>query len=253
MRSPLTEKPLRTPGQSLEERMKQRVMDGVAYYVVAATCVCFAVFEWLKYANSWPLTPTLYSIIALIAVVIAVIKIYPMFADLKNYRQGRDGEKAVAEELDKLREKGIKVYHDICADNFNIDHVVVSTGGVFVIETKAWSKKDQGKPTIEYNDKALLKYGEPVGSQPMEQADMNARFIQSELKRSTGKQFNVQPILTFPGWFVTPYTKVALKPWLLNHKWIPGEIEKSKAVLSKEDVKLIEYHLERIIRTFEPT
>jgi hypothetical protein len=51
---------------------------------------------------------------------------------------GAVGEQAIGQSLDKLREQGIAVLHDrrIPGTRANIDHLVISQAGVFVIDTK---------------------------------------------------------------------------------------------------------------------
>jgi hypothetical protein len=39
--------------------------------------------------------------------------------------QGREGEKAVGQYLERLRARGYQVLHDIPGENFNIDHVLI--------------------------------------------------------------------------------------------------------------------------------
>ena len=40
--------------------------------------------------------------------------------------------------------RGAYVFHDVPADNFNIDHVVVSGQGIFAVETKGFTKPKRG-------------------------------------------------------------------------------------------------------------
>ena len=42
--------------------------------------------------------------------------------------------------LENLRADGARVFHDLVGEGLNIDHVVVSPHGIFVLETKTWSK-----------------------------------------------------------------------------------------------------------------
>lgn len=44
--------------------------------------------------------------------------------------KGPNGERAVGQYLELLREQGVKVFHDIPSDNFNLDHVLVSRSRV---------------------------------------------------------------------------------------------------------------------------
>jgi len=235
MRSPLKEHPLRHPGQSLD-----------------LNTVVFAALEWSQSLLDLPPSPVLYSIFALIAVVFAAIKVRAIFGEIQSYKLGRDGEKVVGQQLELLRETGAKVHHDICADNFNIDHLVVSSKGVFVIETKTWSKPEKGNEQIRFDGKNVFKFGHAVKPNPVTQAVANAQFIRALLKQSTGREFDIQPILAFPGWFVEKQPNLArFEPWVLNPKVIPSFIKNTKPMLSEEDVHLISYHIERYVLAAE--
>jgi hypothetical protein len=50
---------------------------------------------------------------------------------------GSRAERDVGSDLDRLRESGGLVFHDVELDNGNIDHVVALPRGAYVIETKA--------------------------------------------------------------------------------------------------------------------
>jgi hypothetical protein len=54
-------------------------------------------------------------------------------------RIGYDGELATAQELNQLMRHGYYVFHDLQAENFNIDHIVIGPAGVFAVETKSRS------------------------------------------------------------------------------------------------------------------
>ena len=45
----------------------------------------------------------------------------------------------------------MKIHHDIIGDGFNIDHILISTKGVYLIETKTYSKPLKGKTEIEFD------------------------------------------------------------------------------------------------------
>ncbi|MGY1782095.1 nuclease-related domain-containing protein [Geodermatophilus sp. SYSU D01036] len=57
------------------------------------------------------------------------------------WRQGAAGERAVARRLDQLVEHGVEVLHDrrIPGTRANIDHIAVSSAGVFVIDAKNYT------------------------------------------------------------------------------------------------------------------
>ena len=56
-----------------------------------------------------------------------------------------------------------RLYHDIPFENYNIDHLVISTNGVFVVETKGRSKKirdgsKQYRVTVENDSLVITSY-----------------------------------------------------------------------------------------------
>jgi hypothetical protein len=53
----------------------------------------------------------------------------------KNLRIGLAGEMAAGEEVNRLMLDGYCVYHDFPAEQFNIDHILVGTSGVYAVET----------------------------------------------------------------------------------------------------------------------
>lgn len=59
------------------------------------------------------------------------------------WKQGAAGERAVAKRLSKLEAKGVLALHDrrVPGSRANIDHIAVSSAGLFVIDAKRWSGK----------------------------------------------------------------------------------------------------------------
>jgi len=57
------------------------------------------------------------------------------------WRQGAAGERAVAHRLDQLVDRGVEILHDrrIPGTKANIDHLAVSTSGVYVIDAKNYT------------------------------------------------------------------------------------------------------------------
>jgi len=250
MRSPLKDKPLRNPGQSLDEQITDLAFDALFFLMIAIMFCMLAAMEWIQYLNQSPPSPILFTMMALVALAVALFKVQPIFKKIKNRKLGRDGEKAVGQFLETLRANNAKIFHDIYTDNFNIDHVVISEKGIFVVETKAWSKPNSGKPLIQFDGQTLKKNGLVVEPSPTLQAIACSKYLSELLLESTGKDFSVQPIVTFPGWFVeqtAPFTKN--QPWVLNPKGLPKFISKAESKLSIEDASLAAYHLSRHIRT----
>ena len=145
MKSPLNRKPLRNPGDSVEKEIHTVVWEqAFTYYAYAAFLVVLAGLEWFRWFRPMAPKPWLYSALALAAVLFATYQVRKAFSRVKTLKLGRDGEKAVGQFLERLRERGAQVIHDFPGEKFNIDHVVVHQSGVYAIETKTYSKPDQG-------------------------------------------------------------------------------------------------------------
>ncbi|HEY9877689.1 MAG TPA: nuclease-related domain-containing protein [Leptolyngbyaceae cyanobacterium] len=250
-KSPLKDKPLRNPRQSLDEEL-QRLMEEDGYTWVATICFCliFLANEWWRYFSASPPNPLEVTIVTLPMVGFSIFKLYRLKRRLQRLRLARDGEKAVGQYLTDLRENGYRIFHDIVGDDFNVDHVIISEQGIFTIETKTYSKPISGKAVVTFDGEAIQVNGYTPDRVPVEQAQAQAAWVQGVLRESTGRGFSVRPVVVFPRWFVE-MKKTALnsKLWVLNPKALPGSLEHEPVCISAEEVKLAAYHLSRYIRS----
>ena len=250
-RSPLKSSPLRNPGQSLDEQIDKILDEGFTQYAfVSGFFIVFACLEWWRWYRDIPPSPVVWTILALAITTYSAFKIFGYRERIKRLKLGRDGERAVGQYLELLREKGYRVFHDLIGEGFNLDHVVVSEHGIFVIETKTYSKPLKGNPKINY-DGCTLKLGSlDIGEKVVNQARAEATWLRGVLKESTGRDFTVQPVIVFPGWYVesTPEGKRS-DVWVLNPKALPTFIGNTTESVSNEDMMLASYHISRFIRT----
>ena len=121
-RSPLTAAPLRTAGQSIEEEIFRVITeDAAAYISLGVFMTAFTAYEWYRCLRDLPPKPMVFSILTVLVITYCVYKTLSARRKIIKLRLGRDGEKAVGEFLDRFREKGYRVFHDIVGGNFNID------------------------------------------------------------------------------------------------------------------------------------
>lgn len=140
-RSPLKDKPLRNPGQSLDEELDLIRSDKfVGWFMISAMCIILTCLEWWRWYMEIPPAPITMTIVSAVIVAFAAFRVVALAKQYRRIKLGRDGEKAVGQYLERLRENGARVFHDIVGDGFNVDHVVVASQGIFVIETKTLSK-----------------------------------------------------------------------------------------------------------------
>lgn len=254
-RSPLKDKPLRQPGQSLDEERRNLISDKIdPWAAVAASMVVLAVLEWVRYLQQIAFNPVVFSLAALLTIAFLVWRVASLRPRLKALRQGSEGEKAVGEFLDRLRGGGYHVFHDVVATGFNIDHVLIGSAGVFAVETKTWSKPVGRDARITFVGDRVLRDGLEPDRNPVAQARAQVSWLKNQLQESTGRVLEVFPVVVFPGWFVEPNPRPesgARQIWLLEPKALPAFLANEPTRLRPEDASLVAYHLARYIRVVE--
>jgi hypothetical protein len=246
-KSPIKAPPLRLAGQSIDEEIHRIQSEDIAAYVMLAVLVCaMAVFEWYKYLRDLPPKPIPITIGATAVIVYSFIKIIRYRKSVRTLKLARDGERAVGEFLERLRERGYRIFHDIVGENFNIDHLLVGETGIYTVETKTISKPVRGNQEIEYDGEKINIGGYQLDRNPVVQAKAQAGWVKDLVMDLTGRKLTVQPVVLFPGWFcIQPK---GAQVWVLNPKAFEGFLEKGKIVLKREEVASISAHLSRYVR-----
>ena len=251
-RSPLKDKPLRVPGQSIEEQRDKLFEDKLEMpALVAVFALLLAGWEWWRYFTHTPPMPRLMSAIALCVVTLAVWRLWRARPLLRSLRLALDGERVVGQFLERLREQGYQVFHDIVGTGFNVDHVIIGPAGIFTVETKTWSKPARGDARVVFDGERILVHGREPDRDPVVQAKAQATWLRQVIAESTGRQFTVRPVILFPGWFIEQSEGSTRELWVLEPKALPKFLEQSGNALSPEDVKLASFHLSRLVRAYE--
>lgn len=142
---------------------------------------------------------------------------------VRHYRrreQARDGwiaEQVTGMQLNRLMAMDCRVLHDLPADGFNIDHVVVSPRGVFAVETKSFRKPKNAGASIRgaahevTYDGTRLRFPDFSTADPVMQAARQAQWLRRLLREAMEEDLPVIPAVALPGWYVerTPEGKRA--------------------------------------------
>lgn len=251
-RSPIKDKPLRLPGQSLQEERDKLLEDKIEQpALLVAFCLVIMILEWWRAYSGMKPNPALFTSIFILACGFFAWRVWRLRPRLRAMRQGIEGETVVGQFLERLRESGYTVFHDVVAPGFNVDHVLIGPGGIFSIETKTWSKPKVGEARVVVEGDRLQVAGKEPDRDPIAQAQAQARWLKGLLADSTGKSFEVLPIVLFPGWYVEQTGSTSRKTWVLEPKALPAFLQREPERLPQEDVKLASFHLSRYIRTTE--
>lgn len=211
----------------------------------------FAADEWIRWFSASPPQPYWITAFAVFLVGCAAYKFVTVRNHLKALKLGLEGEKAVGQYLEDLRSQGCRVFHDIVGTGFNIDHVVVSPHGIFVIETKTYSKPKRGEAVVEFDGERILANGIEPERDAVSQVRALGHWLRDLLAESTGQRFTVQCAVVFPGWFVESRGKNRGDVWVLNPKGLPVFIENEPIVLKTEDVALVSSRIITHMQTVE--
>lgn len=271
-RSPIKpyERGLRQPGESIMHDFHEKGVPDFALRFgfgggAAVTAITLGAVTAL---NDWLGASFLVWLLPFLALAIIGVSMclsgWRQFMSYRGWRKGVEGERAVARVLEGLRDAGWFVFHDVFpreGEAWNIDHILVGPGGIFAVETK-WKGKPAEDTQLVWDGRTLLRQfksgkrlPDEFGTAGVEQARRNATTLAEVLRNETGRRWEVDAALVFPGWWVideSPTRDHASGggggdgPRLLvrNPKNLAGELRKAPARLSREDVHLIKSRLE---------
>ena len=234
--SPLRRPPLRQAGQSLQDEMDRVWEDKIgSYFTLALFMIVLAFWDWWCWFFKMPRRPWLTTAMAVVFAIFAAIKVLPLFKKYNALRLGRDGEKTVGQELEKLRAYGYRIYHDFLADGFNIDHIVIGPTGVFTINTKTISKPKNPDAKIDYDGQVIRIPGTTLDRDPIVQAKAERDFLRNWIRDNANRNAPVRPAVVFVGWFTAKRPEGA-EVWVLNVTGLMSFIQNEHSELSQDDI-----------------
>lgn len=249
-KSPLKVKPLPNAGASIRTQMRDVLDDAMATWVFVPTAFFMVTaYEWIRWVCGIPPIPVSMTIFLAGLIGVSFFKACQTRKKLLQMRQGLDGELLVSQELqESLSPLGYTLINDIPGRDFNIDHVAVGPGGVFVIETKTISKRATGNPKVIYDGISVTVDGYPMDRNPVDQVKACSKFIESLIASQSGKKIFSKPVVVFPGWWVE-CTARDPKVWVINHQQLAPKLKYLPKTLSLEDRQAIVEGLKRHIRS----
>jgi cbb3-type cytochrome oxidase subunit 3 len=242
----------RVPAFTLLQQHKDSTVDLLVYSLLATlyfqlpfsipTIADLVGFESFKV--SLPILITIFFIAAMYSIFRAI----KAANIIRTSRLGIEAEWAVSHALSKIADPKVRVFHDVQATNFNIDHVLTYPGGVIAIETKGRRKpniknsKTTYKLTVEGNKIRFPKY---IDTDSIEQAKRQADWLSKYLTKSTGMNVTTNPLVAIPGWYIE-YKQKPIVP-VMNHNSLPKHYRISnKPLLDDSSLERINHQLEAL-------
>ena len=170
-----------------------------------------------------------------------------MRRQVRALRLGRDGERAVGQILDGLRENGARIFHDVPAEGFNLDHVVISTHGIYVVETKTITKPASDAKVIYDGERVTVAglYARPrSGTAGHGRGELAGRPAEP-IDRT---RLPVRGVVVYPRWWIEQTNKTAFRGVGAGAEGA-AQIHRERAgSIAPEDVALAAFHLSRYVR-----
>jgi len=144
---------------------------------------------------------------------LSLTRLARLIRDRRNLRIGYDGRVAVVRALSCLSPEGYRVYHDVPAEGFTIDHVVVGKKGVFALETTTRPKPARAggvePATVAYNGHVLF-FPRATDDHTVARAEKRAEWLSEWLGRATGEKVAVRAVVAVPGWVIKRTTPAGI-------------------------------------------
>lgn len=242
----------RVQGESLQEKIREYEFKVMEYMLLPVFFAGMTLFIWYIYLASVNINlfcAVTFSIITLLSVIRGFVKVKKIRLMLKRYRKGLEGERLVGESLNQLSNESTYVFHDIPGERFNVDHIIVSTRGIFVIETKHFNR-DQCQEfyydgTMIYR---VMKDGRKfLCPKLLPQIDGEARFIEHEIERRTDTKLPVIKVAILIGSYINS-TENFKDYWLLNESSFVTAFKQSKEIYGASVVKLVVTHIREMVK-----
>lgn len=257
-RSPLSADMLRPPGYSLRlqiDALRDKA-DEDLLVLVAIPLLIYSVHLTQSHFFSVP-ESTFRALFGIIFGAVCTgwmsVRLLRRARRLDHMRIAIDAEMFVGQELDQLMRHGAVVFHDVPAEKFNIDHLMIARSGVFAVETKGRAKPIRGQGTKDASvvfDGSALHFPSWSEVKPIAQATRQAKWAAEWLTRAVGAQVDVKPVLAVPGWWIDRKSNSLL---VYNGKKPEFLLSIRSPVLSDEMVKRISHQVEQRCRTVKPT
>lgn len=192
---------------------------------------------------------SLFSVAMLVLAIRGYFKIKKTRQALKRYRKGLEGERLVGETLNRLSNESTFVFHDIPGNSFNVDHIIVSTRGIFVIETKLFNREICNE--FIYDGSMIYRVMKNGRKFPcpklLPQMDGGARFIQQEIECRAEIRLPVIKVAILIGAYIT-YSENFKDYWLLNETAFVKVFNQQKEIFDGSVAKLVASHIREMVK-----
>lgn len=201
---------LRQSGNRFRERLAEaRVklfLAGALGPVLAITPLIYGMGRMLFSSHQDWLEWSLYGLITTIAALIVGAFMMALSYRISNLRLRLAGAMNVAHDLQSLLHRphqSVCIFHDVPADGFTIDHVVVTEHGIFSLLVRTRQIGPEAAPNSSRRlrlEGDRLHFPDHDETRPVREAQRARRWLHERLSRDCRRDIPVQGLLVLPGW-----------------------------------------------------
>lgn len=199
-------------------------------------------------------------LVTFILLVLFVVRMSRRIMERSDWHLGQYGERNVADNLEPLRQRGWRVFHDVPAQRkgvkFNIDHVVVGPGGVIAVETKTPRRPEMANSSsenhvVDYDGEKLRWPTGKIDYDKPRKAKARADWLKDWLKEQDVPVRDVFAVLAIPWWLVRIPPGSNFDTPAVNPGQLVGLILSLPGILSRDHINAISAKLEAHCRNVE--
>lgn len=244
-------------GESLEERLRDLISSLYEVLMLPAFWTVLVVYYWLIALGviAVGIVPAvLLTVVLLVLSIRAARKYLVIKKDIYRCRKGLEGERFVGNMVSKLSSTTNFVFHDIACKYGsdektwrNIDHVIVSTKGIFAIDTKNWALLDREYNQADYifDNGLLVNSAGELQDGVIEEVDQEAVFLENKIKEWLGVQYPVKRVCIMIGAYIKYAKKDFSKYWIFSENGFVSFFENEHECIPMNDVLRIQDNLRR--------
>jgi hypothetical protein len=254
-KSPINDDLLNYPGKSLADRIQNEIPDAImlSIFLMLTPPFLLLIFSVFPKHRTVGFAHIILNTATLIITALFCWKVHSKFRQIRVCRMGLDGERATGEELNQLMKQGYRVYHDLQADKFNIDHIVIGPSGVYAVETKYRAKMNGNGngAKVDRNSETLRFPDNRFDNKTIPQARAQAKWLEEFLSKSVGKHTPVQAMVALPGWYVEkgPHDGSVL---VISPKNPDKFFLSRHVILDEQTIQQVAYQVEQRCRNVKP-
>lgn len=192
----------RMQGESLVHKIRRMKMDLFLDLFMPVAFFLVAVWFWVEFVDrSWPhvIFVVLWSVTSLLLVLRAICCYRNKTCFISGSSQQVKSARHITNRLDLLQNDSTHVYHNITVDGFTIDHLIISTRGMFTVTMKVYNRTHGHKLVFRHG---VLFFNGRLYDSLLRQMDCHAQCIKEHIEMAMGKNYVIRKTSIVVGCFV---------------------------------------------------